>query len=148
MLLCLCPVGCLSSAFLNWDRQQGRDRAMSGRNKRNQLGQSYSYIMRKVWYISSNLNSKLFRFHRVRPNMYFTIVYLFLKRLDLRLTTCVGIFFSFKEIRIEDETFIQPSKTSINLVKVHMKPMDLISLMSHMPKFDCGIIRIFFWVGL
>ena len=128
----LCPVGCLSFEKLNWDSQQGRDLATSGDNKyKFQLGQSYSYIMRKVWYISSNLNSKSFRFHRVRPNMYFTIVYLFLKRLDLRLTTCVGIFFSFKEIRIEDETFIQPSKTSINLVKVHMKPMDLISLMSH-----------------
>ena len=34
-----------------------------------QSGQSYSYIMRKVWYISSNLNSKLFRFHCVRPNL-------------------------------------------------------------------------------
>jgi hypothetical protein len=28
----LCPVGCLSLTFLNWDRQQGRDRATSGRN--------------------------------------------------------------------------------------------------------------------
>ena len=37
-------------AFLNWDSQQGRDLATSGRNKQKfQLGQSYSYIMRKVW---------------------------------------------------------------------------------------------------
>ena len=51
MLLCLCPVGCLSLAFLNWDSQQGRDLATSGCNiKKIQLGQSYSYIMRKVWY--------------------------------------------------------------------------------------------------
>jgi hypothetical protein len=27
----LCPVGCLSLAFLNWDSQQGRDKATSGR---------------------------------------------------------------------------------------------------------------------
>ena len=49
MLLSLCPVGCLSSAFLNWGSQQGRDLAMSG-SKKNQLCQSYSYVMRKVWY--------------------------------------------------------------------------------------------------
>ena len=49
--LCLCPVGCLSLAFLNWDSQQGRDIATSGHNKiKIQSGQSYSYIMRKVWY--------------------------------------------------------------------------------------------------
>ena len=35
---------------LNWDSQQRRVLAMSGHNKKNQLGQSYSYIMRKVWY--------------------------------------------------------------------------------------------------
>ena len=39
MLLCLCPVGCLSLEKLNWDS-----------NKINQSGQSYSYITRKVWY--------------------------------------------------------------------------------------------------
>ena len=32
--------------------------------------QSYSYIMRKAWYVSSNLNSKLFRFHCVRPMLH------------------------------------------------------------------------------
>ena len=38
-----------------------------------QMGQFYSCIIRKVWYISSNLNSKLFRFRGVRPNaMYIT----------------------------------------------------------------------------
>ena len=47
----LCPVGCLSLAFLNWDSQQGRDLATSGCSKKKiQLGQSYSYIIRKVWY--------------------------------------------------------------------------------------------------
>ena len=35
---------------LNWDSQQGRDRTTSGRNNFFWLGQSYSYIMRKVWY--------------------------------------------------------------------------------------------------
>jgi hypothetical protein len=50
-LLCLCPVGCLSLEKLNCDSQQGRDLATSGCNKRKfQLGQTYSYIMRKVWY--------------------------------------------------------------------------------------------------
>ena len=49
-LLSLCPVGCLSSAFLNGDSQQGRDLATSGLNKKNQLCQSLYYIMRKVWY--------------------------------------------------------------------------------------------------
>ena len=51
MLLSLCPVGCLSLEKLNWDSQQGRDLATSGRNKQKfQLGQSYSCIMKKVWY--------------------------------------------------------------------------------------------------
>ena len=51
MLLSLCPVGCLSSAFLNWDSQQGRDLATSGGNKQKiKFCQSYSYIIRKVWY--------------------------------------------------------------------------------------------------
>ena len=41
----------LSLEKLNWDSQQGRDLATSGRNKQQfQLGQSYSYIMRKVCY--------------------------------------------------------------------------------------------------
>ena len=41
----------LSLAFLNWDSQQGRDLAMSGCIKQKfQLGQSCSYIIRKVWY--------------------------------------------------------------------------------------------------
>ena len=41
----------LSLEKLNWDSHQGRDLATSGRNKEKfQLGQSYSYIMRKVWY--------------------------------------------------------------------------------------------------
>ena len=42
---------CLCLAFLNWDSQQGRDLATSGRNKQIfQLGQCYFYIMRKDWY--------------------------------------------------------------------------------------------------
>ena len=51
ILLCLCPVGCFCLAFLHWDSQQGRNLATSGHNKQKfQLGQCYSYIMRKVWY--------------------------------------------------------------------------------------------------
>ena len=79
--------------------------------------------------------------------MHFAIHrYMFLRKLELRLTTCVSMVF-FKEIRIETETFIQPSKTSINLVKVHMKPMDLISLVCHMQLFECCILRIIFFFG-
>ena len=50
-LLSLCPVGFLSLEKLNLESPQGRDLATSGCNKNNfQLCQSYSYIMRKVWY--------------------------------------------------------------------------------------------------
>ena len=50
-LLTLCPVGCLRLEKLNWDSQQGRHLATSGCNKKKfQSCQSYSYIMRKVWY--------------------------------------------------------------------------------------------------
>ena len=34
---------------LNWDSQQGRDLATSGRNKK-KVNRANSYIMRKVWY--------------------------------------------------------------------------------------------------
>ena len=65
-LLIFCPVGLLSFAETanRVETEQPQDAT-----KKIQLGQSYSYIMRKVWYISSNLNSKLFRFHCVRPNL-------------------------------------------------------------------------------
>ena len=60
---CLCPVGCLSSEKFSWDSQHGRDRATSGSNKiKFQSDQPYSYIMRKVWCISWNVNSNLHRF--------------------------------------------------------------------------------------
>ena len=69
-LLQIWPIGCLSFEKLNGDSQQGRDLATSGGNKiKFQLGQSYSYVMRKLWYISLNLNSKQLRFHSVRHNV-------------------------------------------------------------------------------
>ena len=40
--LSLCPAGCLSLEKLNWDSQQGRDLATSGRNKKISIG--------PVWY--------------------------------------------------------------------------------------------------
>ena len=40
------PRGVIKSENLNWDSQQGRDRATSGRNKKN----SRANIMRKIWY--------------------------------------------------------------------------------------------------
>ena len=69
MLLCLCPVGCLSLEKLNWDSQQGRDRPMSGRNKKNSIG-SILFLYYEKSLVSSNLNLKLFRFHCVRPNLH------------------------------------------------------------------------------
>ena len=61
MLLRLCPAGCLSFEKLNWDSQQGRGLATSGGNKKNQLYQSYSNIMRKVFIIKFEFG--------VRPNV-------------------------------------------------------------------------------
>ena len=54
----------LSLAFLNWDSQQASNLAMSERNKQTfPLRQSYSYIIRKVWYhqiwIQNNLGFKV-----------------------------------------------------------------------------------------
>ena len=50
-LLSLCPLGCLSLEKINKDSLQGRALATSGCNeKKIQLGQSYSYINKKVWY--------------------------------------------------------------------------------------------------
>ena len=37
-----------------------------------QLGQSYSYLYDEESLVSSNLNSKLFRFHCVRPSLVYT----------------------------------------------------------------------------
>ena len=53
----------------NRDSPQGRDRATSGRDTKNfnQANLILIHIMTKV--IPSNLNSKLFRFHCVRPNV-------------------------------------------------------------------------------
>ena len=69
MLLCLCPVGWLSLAFQNWDSQQGRDLATSGRNgQKFQLGQSFSSIMRKVWYHQIWIQNNLV-FHGAHPNL-------------------------------------------------------------------------------
>ena len=76
-LLWLCPVGCLSLEKLNWDSQQGRDLTRSGHNKQKfQLGQSYSYIMRKVCYHQIWIQNYLLRSHCVRPNTgTFSIAY-------------------------------------------------------------------------
>ena len=48
------------SAQFCWDSQQGRDIATSGCNKiKFQSGQSYSYIMREVWYHQSGIQNYL-----------------------------------------------------------------------------------------
>ena len=57
---------------LNWDSQQGRDLATSGCNKQTfQLGQSHSYIMRKVWNHQIWIQNKLgFMVVHTRQNWY------------------------------------------------------------------------------
>ena len=68
MLQSLCPVGCLSVYFLNWNSQQGRDRAMSGCNKK------IIWPILSLYYeeslVSSNLNSNLLGFHCPHPKLY------------------------------------------------------------------------------
>ena len=63
-------VECLEQ--LNWDSQQGRDLATSGCNKQTfQLGQSHSYIMRKVWNHQIWIQNKLgFMVVHTRQNWY------------------------------------------------------------------------------
>ena len=73
-LLSLCPVGCLSWEKLNWDSQQGRDLATSGRNKKNSIG-PILFLFYEESLVSSNLNSKLFRFYCVRPNLHTYFAY-------------------------------------------------------------------------
>ena len=61
-------LSCWLSQF-SWDSQQGRDRATSGRNKKNFNG-PILFLYYEESLVSSNLNSKLFRFHCVvRPNL-------------------------------------------------------------------------------
>ena len=56
--------------------QPTEQRQSNVRTQQKLSGQSYSYIMRKVWYISSNLNSNLLWFHCVRPNVHsYTNIY-------------------------------------------------------------------------
>ena len=52
-----------------WDSQKGRDRATSGRNKQNSIG-PILFLYYKESLLSSNLNSKLLRFHCAHPNMH------------------------------------------------------------------------------
>ena len=52
-------------------RPQGRDLATSGNNKQKfQFSQSYSYITYEESLVSSNLNSKQFRFHGAHPTVH------------------------------------------------------------------------------
>ena len=67
-LLCLCPVGCLNLAFLNSDSQKGRDSNFRTQQKKISIGRILFLYYEKSL-VSSNLNSKLFRFHCVRPNV-------------------------------------------------------------------------------
>ena len=67
------PVGCLSLAFLNWDSQQGRDLATSGRNKKNSI-RPILFIYYEESLVSSNLNSKLLRFHCAHPNLHISLL--------------------------------------------------------------------------
>ena len=75
MLLSICPVGCLSLVFLNYDSQQDRDRATSGCNKKNLIG-PILFLYDKESLVLSNLNSNLLRFHCVRPTVHTYYVYI------------------------------------------------------------------------
>ena len=54
----------------SWDSQQGRDRATSGRNNFFLIGPILFLYYEESLVVSSNLNSKLFRFHCVRPTQH------------------------------------------------------------------------------
>ena len=58
---------CWLSQF-SWDSQQGKDFVMSGRNKKF-LIEPILFLYYKESLVSSNLNSKLFRFHSAHPNV-------------------------------------------------------------------------------
>ena len=60
-LLCLCPVGCLSSG-------QRHSNVRTQQNKISIRPILFSYHEESL--VSSNFNSKLFRFHCVRPNIH------------------------------------------------------------------------------
>ena len=68
-LLGFCPIGCLILAFLNWDSQQGRDIATSGSNIFFSI-RPILFLYYEKSLVSSNLNSKLFSFHCVRPYLH------------------------------------------------------------------------------
>ena len=55
--------------LLNWDSQQGRDLATSGRNKKISIW-PILYLYHEESLVSSNLNSKQLGFHGVRPNQH------------------------------------------------------------------------------
>ena len=67
-LLSLCPVGCLSLEKFSWHSQQGRDSNV--RKQQNKISiRPILFLYYEESLISSNLNSKLFRFHCVGPNV-------------------------------------------------------------------------------
>ena len=85
------PCSLSHSEKLNWDSQQGRDLAMSGRNKQKfQLGQSYSYIRRKVWYhqiwIQNDLGFMVLILMCIYESSYSVVLFLSYRvRSDLRI---------------------------------------------------------------
>ena len=103
--LSLCPVGCLSSAFLNWDSQQGRDLATSGHNiQKFQLGQSCYYIMRKVWchqiWIQNNLGFMVLyicKYVLVFLFCHFSIFHYFNSNLFERNEDCATVFLKWTD---------------------------------------------------
>ena len=68
---------CWLSQF-SWDSQQSRDVATSGRNKNAFFIKPILFLYYEKSLLSSNLNSKLFSFHRVKPNLhtYMDLLYL------------------------------------------------------------------------
>ena len=67
--LSLCHVGCLSLTFLNWDSQQSRTH-----QTKSSIG-PILFLFYEESLVSSNLNSKLFMLHCVRPSLHTYKVY-------------------------------------------------------------------------
>ena len=69
MLQSVCPVGCLSLEKLNCDSQQGRDLAVRMQQTKISIG-PILFLYYEESLVSSNLNSKLFRFHSAHPTVH------------------------------------------------------------------------------
>ena len=93
MLLCLCPVACLSLEKLNWDSQKGRGSVRT--QTKISIGPIF-FLYYEESLVSSNLNSKQLRFHVAHPNEY-TLRFLFICTGPIIRTVLIsgGLYCSF-----------------------------------------------------